>query len=65
MKIEGFNHERGINCESNTIRDLLEFHGLDLSEPMIIGLCEGYFFVYLNLKALDFPFAGGRTKDGW
>lgn len=65
VKIESFNHEKGINCESNTMCDLLKFHGLDLSEPMIIGLCEGYSFVYLNLKALGFPFVGGRTKDGW
>jgi hypothetical protein len=63
--LKDFKHEVGVNCESNAMRDLLEFHGIELSEPMIIGLCEGYSFVYLNLKAMGFPFVGGRTKDGW
>ncbi|MGM0421261.1 MAG: BtrH N-terminal domain-containing protein [Bacillota bacterium] len=63
--LHDFNHEVGLNCESNTMRDMLAYHGIKLSEPMIIGLCEGYSFVYLNLKAMGFPFVGGRTKDGW
>jgi len=63
--LNNYNHKVGINCESNTMRDLLEYHGVNLSEPLIIGLCEGFSFVYLNLKAMGFPFVGGRTKDGW
>lgn len=64
-ELSTFVHKRGVNCESNTIRDLLAFDGVELSEPMIIGLCEGYSFVYLNLKNFGFPFVGGRTKDQW
>ena len=62
MILKDFNHKVGINCESNTMCDLLAYHGVKISEPMIIGICEGYSFVYLNLKAMGFPWVGGRIR---
>ncbi len=44
MNIE---HKQSAHCESGTVANLLRFHGITLSEPMVFGLGSGLFFTYL------------------
>jgi hypothetical protein len=46
MKIN-IEHQQSAHCESGTISNLLRFHGINLSEPMVFGLGSGLFFTYL------------------
>ncbi|CCN49151.1 conserved hypothetical protein [Vibrio nigripulchritudo MADA3029] len=52
----------GVHCETNTIGNLLKHIDIELSEPMLFGLGEGLGYIYWNMKGMDFPFIGGRTK---
>jgi len=36
--INNFKHKVGYHCESSSMRDLFEFYGLPMSEPMAFGL---------------------------
>ncbi len=60
--ISGFVHHPGAHCESTAIRDILAFHGLKLSEPMVFGLSSGLGFIYWDMKKMPFPFVGGRIQ---
>lgn len=62
--IGGFVHHPGVHCESTAIRDILAFHGLKLSEPMVFGLGSGLGFIYWDMKKMPFPFVGGRIQPG-
>lgn len=42
-------HRPGRHCGSSAIRDLLEFHGLNLSEAMCFGLGSGLGITYLTM----------------
>lgn len=61
-------HERtfkpfvGVHCETVATGTLLNHVGLELSEPMLFGLGEGFAFVFLKLSSLPLPFLGGRPK---
>jgi len=37
-KIKDFIHRTGQHCESSAMRDLFEYHGFPMSEPMVFGL---------------------------
>ncbi|MCW7492649.1 BtrH N-terminal domain-containing protein [Leptospira sp. 2 VSF19] len=52
----------GVHCETTTTGTLLKHIGIDLSEPMLFGIGEGLSFIFWNMKSMDFPFIGGRTK---
>jgi hypothetical protein len=64
-----FPHRRAGHCGSGSLRDLLEFHGLDyghgpLSEEMVFGLAGGLGFFYAEGPAWTPPFyLVGRTDD--
>jgi len=59
--VEGFVHRRGVHCESSAIRDVLEYHGLRLSEEMIFGLDCTFGFIYWKQKSAIPPFhIGGK-----
>jgi hypothetical protein len=62
MIIENVSFPAGRHCETTTLGALLRHDGLDLSEPMLLGLGEGLGFVYWDARTMDFPFIGGRTK---
>ncbi|MBN2787558.1 MAG: BtrH N-terminal domain-containing protein [Paludibacteraceae bacterium] len=49
MIIENYPHKRGIHCESGSIKNLLDFYGVDIPEEMIFGIGSGYDFI-------NFPF---------
>ncbi|MFJ5264948.1 BtrH N-terminal domain-containing protein [Streptomyces sp. NPDC088387] len=50
------------HCETTALGVLLRHEGLDLSEPMLLGLGSGLSFVYWDSKAIGFPFLGGRVR---
>ncbi|TKI57462.1 DUF4872 domain-containing protein [Brevibacillus antibioticus] len=60
--IEGFVPYQGEHCETTTMGNLLQFAGVQLSEPMLFGIGQGLGFIYWDSKGMDFPFIGGRVK---
>ncbi|MBL4727454.1 MAG: BtrH N-terminal domain-containing protein [Rhizobiaceae bacterium] len=64
MIIDNFEPFSGRHCETTATGSLLNQLGFELSEPMLFGLGEGLGFIFWNMKMMDFPFIGGRTKPG-
>lgn len=62
MLIKDFKPFDGVHCETTATGCLTQQLGLDLSEPMLFGLGEGLGFIFWNMKIMNFPFIGGRTK---
>lgn len=61
--MEGFVHRQGVHCESSAIRDVLEHHGLGLSEEMVFGLDCTFGFIYWKRKSAVPPFhVGGKIR---
>lgn len=60
--IEEFPHRPGGHCSSTAIRDMLAFHGHDLTEDMVFGLGAGLGFVYYQNPGMQ-PrvYVGGRA----
>jgi len=60
--VPGYAHTPGLHCGSTALRNLLAFHGVELSEEMAFGLGAGPGFYYL--AAADFSpsrWFNGRT----
>lgn len=53
----------GQHCESTATGTLLNYIGIELSEPMLFGIGEGLSFIFWNSKDMDYPFIGGRIKQ--
>ena len=53
--IDGFKHMAGYNCQLSSMRKVLVHGGIELSEPMILGLCSGLGFFYYYMKRMPFP----------
>lgn len=49
-------HRPGRHCGSSAIRDLLQFHGLELTEAFCFGLGAGLGITYLELPGTPTPF---------
>lgn len=62
MKLKHFHPFVGQHCETTATGTLLKRIGVELSEPMLFGLGEGLGFIFWKMKAMDFPFIGGRVK---
>jgi len=60
--LEDFKPFIGQHCETTATGSLLKQLGYSFSEPMLFGLGEGLGFLYWDMKAMDFPFIGGRVK---
>ncbi len=52
MKIN-FHHSQAAHCENGVTSNLLRFHGINLSEPMIFGIGSGYFFSHMPFYKLN------------
>jgi hypothetical protein len=52
------------HCESGTLAALLNFHGMNISEPMVFGIASGIFFAYLKPPMMDFPMFVTRSMPG-
>lgn len=62
MIIEELKSFDGQHCETTASGTLLLQLDIELSEPMLFGLGEGLGFIFWNMKAMNFPFIGGRVK---
>jgi hypothetical protein len=51
MKID-FEHQPAAHCESGVTSNMLRFHGVNISEPMVLGLGAGLFFSYMPFITL-------------
>jgi hypothetical protein len=55
-------HRHSGHCETGATSNLLRQRGLDISEPMAMGIGSGIFFTYLPfIKAQDAPMVSFRT----
>jgi hypothetical protein len=61
-----FEHHQSAHCENGAVSNLLRFHNLVLSEPMIFGIGSGLFFTYLPFVKLNgLPASSYRILPGW
>ncbi len=58
--IENFNHTGGKHCQTTALRSILAYHGLNLSEELLLGLGGGIGFIYWYMKQMPAPFIGAR-----
>lgn len=63
IKIEGFEHKVASHCESGSVRNLLNFEGVDISEPMAFGIGSGVDFIYLSFMKSFSPFPQIATRS--
>jgi hypothetical protein len=65
-RIEGFDHRVGIHCETGSMRNMLEFAGLEVSEAMIFGVGSGpaFFYLFFAKGPSTFPLVGIRNAPG-
>ncbi|MFX1274714.1 MAG: BtrH N-terminal domain-containing protein [Promethearchaeota archaeon] len=57
--IEDFKHISGANCQLSSLRKVLAYYDIELSEPMLLGLCSGLGFFYYYMKVMPFPMVLG------
>ncbi|MBS3948507.1 MAG: BtrH N-terminal domain-containing protein [Dethiobacter sp.] len=62
MIIKDFEEYKGKNCESTATGCLLKHAGIEMTEPMILGLGESFGFIYWKMSIMNLPFIGGRSK---
>lgn len=67
--VPGFRHRPGNHCGSTALRNLLAFHGVELSEEMAFGLGAGACLYFVRMEgASPSRFMNGRTsrlEDGF
>jgi hypothetical protein len=60
-----YHHKQGGHCESATTTNLLNHHGLKITEPMVLGISGSLFFAYIPLVKLQFaPLFTYRSMPG-
>jgi hypothetical protein len=60
-----YQHKQGGHCESATTTNLLNHHGLKITEPMVLGIGSGLYFAYIPIMKLQFaPLFTYRTMPG-
>lgn len=60
-----FEHKISAHCENGVTANLLNFYGLQLSEPMVFGIGSGLFFTYLPfIKLNGAPVTSFRPMPG-
>jgi len=64
LMTEGFQPFVGKHCETTALKRVLDYHGLSLSEEMLLGLGGGIGFIYWHMKNMPSPFVGGRSGKG-
>ena len=64
IMLEGFEPFVGKHCETTALKRVLDYHGLCLSEEMLLGLGGGVGFIYWYMKMMPSPFIGGRWAKG-
>ncbi|SHI67943.1 BtrH N-terminal domain-containing protein [Flavobacterium terrae] len=62
----GFVHHQSAHCENGVASNLLKYHGINISEPMVFGIGSGLFFFYLPLlKVNHAPAISYRPMPGF
>ena len=62
MILDGYRHRPGNHCGSTALRNLLAFHGVEISEEMALGLGAGVCFYYVHLDGQSpSRFTNGRV----
>jgi hypothetical protein len=64
LMVEGLKPFVGKHCETTALKRVLDYHGLSLSEEMLLGLGGGIGFIYWYMKMMPCPFVGGRYGKG-
>ena len=64
LMIQGFKQFGGKHCETASLKKLLDYHKLSLSEEMLLGLGGGVGFIYWYMKLMPAPFIGTRYGKG-
>ncbi|MDX2442363.1 MAG: BtrH N-terminal domain-containing protein [Bacteroidales bacterium] len=66
MKKElNFEHKQYAHCENGVVSNLLNFYGIQLSEPMIFGIGSGLFFSHMPFLKIDgIPVTSFRPLPG-
>lgn len=65
MSAVDFDHRQSAHCESGTISSLLRYNGLELSEPMALGISGALTFAYIPLVKLGgLPLIAYRSPPG-
>ena len=59
-----FEHKMAAHCETGTLKALLKYNGLEITEPMVFGISGGIFFGYLTTSKFPFPTFIVRSKPG-
>jgi hypothetical protein len=59
--VKGLSPFIGKHCETTAIKRVLDYHGLSLSEEMLLGLGGGIGFIYWYMKGMPAPFVGSRS----
>ena len=64
MRID-FEHRQSAHCETGVISNLMRHHGLDISEPMALGIGSGLFFSHMPfIKVNGLPVTTYRIMPG-
>ena len=63
MLLKDFKAFYGEHCETTATGSLLGSLGVELSEPLLFGLGEGFSYVIQKPTIRDFPFIGGRISS--
>jgi hypothetical protein len=61
MEIERLGTFIGKHCETTALKRAMDFHGIYLSEEMLIGIGGGISFMYWYGKNMPYPFIGARN----
>jgi hypothetical protein len=62
LMVQGFNQFGGKHCQTAALKNVLAYHGLHLSEEMLLGLGGGIGFIYWYMKMMPSPLIGGRSS---
>jgi len=60
--ISDFKNMPAKHCETAATSCLLLQEGLEFSEAMMLGLSQGFGFIYWKMSFMNLPFIGGRAK---
>lgn len=61
-----FIHHQSAHCENGVASNLLKYHGINISEPMVFGIGSGLFFFYFPLlKVNHAPAISYRPMPGF
>lgn len=59
-----YQHKMAAHCETGTVAGMLNYHGLEITEPVVFGVANGIFFGYMKMPSFEFPMFFVRTRPG-